>query len=80
MRDKLTDRLVRSAGAPPDRPSRFIWDTEVTGFGLCVTKAGAKAFVVRYRIDGRERRLTRLCPESFALFIRRRLRWLKFDP
>ena len=59
MRDKLTDRLVRSAGAPPDRPSRFIWDTEVTGFGLCVTKAGAKAFVVRYRIDGRERRLTR---------------------
>jgi hypothetical protein len=29
-----------------------------TGFGFCITRAGARAFVLRYRIDNRERRLT----------------------
>ena len=58
MREKLTDKLVRTAGPPQDRLSVTHWDTEVTGFGLCITQAGARSFVVRYRINNRERRLT----------------------
>jgi integrase len=55
--DKLTDARVRSLPAPATS-SRIAYDGEVKGFGLRVTAAGAKAFVLNYRINGRERRLT----------------------
>ena len=58
MPEKLTDKLVRDAACPGNRSSYTLWDTEVTGFGCIVTKWGSKAFLVRYRIDNRERRLT----------------------
>lgn len=58
MREKISDKLVRTIEPPADRPSVTTWDTEVTGFGFCITRAGARAFVLRYRIDNRERRLT----------------------
>ena len=58
MREKISDKLMRTVEHPADRPSVTIWDTEVTGFGFCITRAGARAFVLRYRIDNRERRLT----------------------
>ncbi len=58
MREKLTDRAVREAEPPPRGLCRYIWDDQVIGFGLCLTRAGARSFVVRYRIDGRERKLT----------------------
>ncbi len=58
MRERLTDRAVREAEAPHGRLCRYIWDDHVIGFGLCLTRAGARSFVVRYRVDGRERKLT----------------------
>lgn len=57
MAERLTDRLVKALPAPA-AGNRIAYDAEVAGFGCRVTSAGAKAFVVNYRIAGRERRLT----------------------
>lgn len=44
--------------APPAVGSRITYDGEVKGFGVRVTSAGAKAFILNYRVSGRERRIT----------------------
>lgn len=44
---KLTKRTV-DAAQPKDRPFR-LWDSELTGFGLKVTPAGAKTYIATYR-------------------------------
>src|SRR5271167_405051 len=59
----LTDKEVRELVAPASG-SKITYDggpdptKAVKGFGIRVTAAGAKAFILNYRIDGRERRLT----------------------
>lgn len=58
MREKISDKLVRATEPPTGRMSTTVWDTEVVGFGFCITQAEARSFVLRYRIDNRERRLT----------------------
>ena len=58
MRERMTDRAVREAEPPHGRLCRYIWDDQVIGFGVCLTRAGARSFVVRYRVVGRERKLT----------------------
>ncbi|MBF6571639.1 MAG: site-specific integrase [Candidatus Binataceae bacterium] len=57
MDAKLTQRLVEST-SPPAAGQLFIRDTEVEGFALRVTAAGARSFVWEGRIKGRPRRLT----------------------
>jgi integrase len=47
----ITKRTIDTA-APADR-DRFIWDGEVKGFGVKVTPAGAKVYIVQYRTGGR---------------------------
>lgn len=37
---------------------RYLWDEDLTGFGLKVTPAGRKVFLVQYRHLGRTRRVT----------------------
>lgn len=58
MAEKLADGKVR--GAPlPQKGFRIIYDSEVKGFGVRVTAAGARSFVLNYRTRaGRERRYT----------------------
>lgn len=65
MSDRLTDRrsvrlteLQIRRSTPPAAGNVIRYDTEVPGFGLRITAAGARAFVLNYRCDGRERRLT----------------------
>ncbi|MEL7719030.1 site-specific integrase [Citromicrobium bathyomarinum] len=66
MAQKLTDTMVRKDLPVPDQPgkggkvtSKITYDTEVKGFGVRVTPAGARAFVLNYRTRaGRERRYT----------------------
>jgi integrase len=54
MATKLTAAVVKSANAPG-----LIWDDGgVSGFCLRVYPSGAKSFLLNYRINGRERRLT----------------------
>jgi integrase len=56
---RLTDTAIKGL-RPPERGNRITYDSELAGFGLRVTAAGTKAFVLNYyrKIDGRERRLT----------------------
>ncbi|MCW6513186.1 Arm DNA-binding domain-containing protein [Lichenifustis flavocetrariae] len=54
---KLTKRLVDST--TPAGSQVLVWDSEVKGFGLRVTPAGAKSYILNYRnSDGRTRRYT----------------------
>src|SRR5258705_14025329 len=58
MRTKLTPAFVRDARADGDEADRTIfWDTKTSGFGLQVTAAGHKSFVIQYRAKGRSRRM-----------------------
>ena len=57
MAEKLTDKLVREL-APPANGNRIVYDAEVKGFGVRITAAGARSFILNYRINGRERRHT----------------------
>ncbi len=57
MAARLTDTMVRKA-LPPARGQAMLWDGDVKGFALRVTPGGAKAFVLDYRVEGRQRRIT----------------------
>jgi integrase len=57
MAERLTDKTIKALAAPASG-NRIAYDGEVSGFGVRVTAAGAKAFVLNYRSGGRERRIT----------------------
>ena len=57
MAERITDRLVKGL-EPPAKGNRVTYDAEVKGFGIRITAGGVKAFVLNYRIGGRERRYT----------------------
>lgn len=42
----------------PDKNPAFVWDDALPGFGVRVTKSGAKAFIVQTRVNGKSRRAT----------------------
>ncbi len=41
--------------AEPGPKTRYLWDDRIKGLGVRITPAGAKAFVLSYRQDGRKR-------------------------
>jgi integrase len=56
---KLTQAFVEKAQALPGAGDRTIyWDTALPGFGLMVTNASHKSYVVQYRANGASRRMT----------------------
>jgi hypothetical protein len=56
MQARLSKRIVDSI-SPGDRDN-FIWDSDVKGFGLKVTPAGRKIYLVQTRLNGRLKRYT----------------------
>jgi integrase len=50
-RRKLTQKVVNAA--VPQSGDYFLWDPELRGFGLKVTRGGRKVYVVQYRMGGR---------------------------
>jgi Arm DNA-binding domain len=55
--ENLSDAWCEAATGPA-AGSKIYYDAAVRGFGLRVTKAGAKSFVLNYRVAGIERRYT----------------------
>jgi len=53
---KITNRTVESAEATSG--DYFIWDDEMPGFGIRVFSSGRRSYVVQYKKDGRNRRVT----------------------
>lgn len=56
MRGKIIKRAVDALG--PGELDAFLWDTDIKGFGLKVTPAGKKIYILQYRIGGRLKRYT----------------------
>lgn len=56
MAVKLTKRTVDAA--QPGAVDLYLFDSDLTGFGLKITPAGRKVYVVQYRTQGNKRRLT----------------------
>lgn len=57
MAERITDQIVRNL-ALPSKGNRVTYDVEIKGFGVRATAAGARAFILNYRAEGRERRYT----------------------
>jgi integrase len=58
MADRITDKLITKSQSP-ESGYAITYDAEVSGFGIRVTAAGAKSFILRYRTrSGRERTYT----------------------
>jgi integrase len=56
MKAKITKRAVDAA--KPGERDKFLWDTDLPGFGLKVTPAGNRVYILQYRIGRRLRRYT----------------------
>jgi hypothetical protein len=56
MKAHLTERYVK--GLQPKAKNIIVYDEEVVGFGVRITSSGTRAFILTYRIEARERRLT----------------------
>jgi integrase len=57
MRIKLTPAFVQRARAEDGAERSVFWDTVLPRFGLQVTAAGHRSYVVQYRVRGRSRRM-----------------------
>jgi hypothetical protein len=55
---KITKRTV-DAARPGQRDS-YVWDDDLKGFGLKVTPAGRKVYLIQYRLGGRKGRTRRV--------------------
>ncbi len=53
---KLTKAIVEGAELP-QTGQRFLWDSELKGFGLRLT-SGARTYVIQSRVNGKERRVS----------------------
>jgi integrase len=58
MRAKLTPAFCLKASAVDGAERSIFWDEEMPGFGLVVTSARHRSFIVQYRVAGRSRRMT----------------------
>ena len=54
----ITKRAVDAAKAR--KTDSYVWDRELPGFGLKVTPAGRKVYLVQYRLGGRKGRTRRI--------------------
>jgi integrase len=54
----INDKFIKALETPQNAPHKIYWDSKTTGFGVRITKSGAVSFVLRYVLNGRERKYT----------------------
>jgi hypothetical protein len=57
MAIKLTEKFIRSLKTSQNS-NKIYYDNSIKGFGLRITKSGTKSFILNYRINGKEKRIT----------------------
>src|ERR1022692_2564865 len=57
MSEKISEKILKNL-APPKHGNCITYDTQIPGFGVRITSAGAVSFILNYHIHGRERRIT----------------------
>lgn len=66
---RITKRAVDTLKCPAGKDRGFLWDDNLSGFGVAAFPTGRKVYVAQYRKDGRSRRVTigehgRLTPDE----------------
>ena len=54
----INDKFIKTLEKPTNAVHKIYWDGKTTGFGVRITKSGAVSFVLRYVLNGRERKYT----------------------
>lgn len=76
---RLTDNIVKGL-SQPQKGNQITYDERLRGFGVRVTAKGKRSFILNYRINGRERRMTiGPYPEWNLLAARKRAEELRRD-
>ena len=57
MSPHLTELAIRKLEVTPGKRIE-LWDSKVPGFGMRVTPTGARSFVLMYRVNGHQHRMT----------------------
>src|ERR1022692_3994193 len=57
MSEKISEKILKNL-APPKHGNCITYDTQIPGFGVRITAAGAVSFILNYHVHGRERRFT----------------------
>jgi hypothetical protein len=57
-----TGKIIKRAldAIQPEAGDAYLWDTDLAGFGVKVTPAGRKVFLVQYRLGGRAGKVRRV--------------------
>src|ERR1017187_8700677 len=54
---RISKRAVDALRCPPDKDRVFLWDDDLSGFGVAAMPSGKKVYVAQYRQHGRSRRM-----------------------
>lgn len=54
---RITKRAVDALTCPPRRDRTFLWDEDLSGFGVAAMPSGKKVYVAQFRQHGRSRRM-----------------------
>ncbi len=54
---RLNEKTLADLATPADQPQAYYWDTELVGLGVVVGRTGAKTFVARAWVNGKNRRV-----------------------
>ena len=57
---RITKRSVETFPLPAAGKRAHLWDDQLKGFGVMVTSAGARSYVVQYRVGGRSSNIRRV--------------------
>lgn len=55
---KLTRESIEARCKPPQTGYKLYWDSELRNFGVRVTSAAVRSYIVQRRVNGKERRIT----------------------